>query len=121
MKPTIRIKRAYEKSLKKDGHRTLVDRLWPRGLKKEEADINSWAKSLAPSPALRKWFGHDPEKWDEFRKKYLAELKKNPAVAEFVQEHDKEKLLTLIYAAKDVKHTHAIILQEFLEQQFDAD
>ncbi|PZF74927.1 DUF488 domain-containing protein [Taibaiella soli] len=118
MKPEILIKRAYEKPEKKDGYRILVDRLWPRGIKKEEAAIVDWQKELAPSTELRKWFGHDPAVWTEFQKKYLAELKKNDAVAEFVEANKDRKKITLVYGAKDTEHTHALVLQQFLEGKF---
>ncbi|MEJ0101905.1 MAG: DUF488 family protein [Bacteroidota bacterium] len=85
MKPTITIKRAYDKPSKTDGRRILADRLWPRGLTKDKAAIDEWAKELAPTSELRKWFGHKPELWREFQKKYTAELKKNDAVAAFIE------------------------------------
>jgi len=119
MKPTIAIKRAYDKPSKADGRRILVDQLWPRGLTKDAAAIDEWAKELAPTPELRKWFGHKPELWQEFQKKYLVELKKNNAVIPFIENHKKDKLLTLLYAGKDEEHTHALILQEFLERLYN--
>jgi uncharacterized protein YeaO (DUF488 family) len=115
MKPKINIKRAYEKSVKTDGFRVLVDRLWPRGLTKEKAAIDEWAKDLAPTTELREWFGHEPELWPEFQKKYKAELKKNEAVDQFIEEHKDKKLITLVYGAKDEAHTHALVLQQYLE------
>ena len=118
MTQAIFIKRVYEKSSKKDGLRILVDRLWPRGLSKDKAAIDEWAKELAPTAELRKWFGHKPERWKEFQRKYTAELTKNNAVAEFVEAHKKDKLLTLLYAGKDEAHTHALLLQQFLQQLF---
>jgi len=118
MKPELLIKRAYERPEKKDGYRVLVDRLWPRGVKKEEAAIDDWQKELAPSTALRKWFGHDPERWNEFQKKYRAELKNNEAVPSFVEAHADRKKITLVYGAKDTEHTHALVLQQYLQAQF---
>jgi uncharacterized protein YeaO (DUF488 family) len=118
MKPIIRIKRAYDKPVKEDGTRILVDRLWPRGITKEDAAITDWAKALAPTTELREWFGHDPALWQEFQKKYRAELKNNEAVEAFIEEHQQTKVLTLIYAAKDEAHTHAIVLQHYLEHLF---
>jgi len=112
MTPVINIKRAYEKPLKKDGYRVLVDRLWPRGVEKEKAALNEWAKDLAPSVPLRKWFGHDPALWDEFQKKYKAELKHNKAVEDFIERYKDKKVITLIYGAKDTEHNHAIVLQQ---------
>lgn len=96
----------------------LVDRLWPRGIKKEEADVDEWNKDLAPSPQLRKWFGHDPALWTEFQKKYKAELKENDAVADFVEGHEDKKVITLVYGAKDEEHNHAIVLQHYLQQKY---
>ena len=118
MNPVINIKRVYEKALKKDGYRILVDRLWPRGLTKEEANIDEWAKLLAPTVNLRKWFGHDPELWQEFQKRYRAELKKNKAIDQFIEQHHDKKQITLVYGAKDTKHTHALVLQHHLEEAF---
>ena len=115
MKPTIRIKRAYDKPSKEDGVRVLVDRLWPRGLTKEKLHIKEWAKDLAPSTELRQWFGHEVPEWPEFRKRYLAELKKNEAVGPFLEAHGDEKVLTLIYAAKDEQHNHAMVLKDYLD------
>jgi len=118
MGPDLKIKRVYEKSSRTDGVRILVDRLWPRGMKKEDARIREWVKDLAPTPALRVWFGHDPNNWTEFQKKYKAELKKNEAVRDFLEKYEDAKAITLIYAAKDEQHNHALILRDFLEQQY---
>ena len=118
MKTIINIKRVYDKPSKNDGPRILVDRLWPRGLAKDAAAIDEWAKELAPTPELRKWFGHKPELWQEFQKKYNTELKKNNAVAAFIETHKKDNLLTLLYAGKDEEHTHALVLQEFLKKLY---
>jgi uncharacterized protein YeaO (DUF488 family) len=117
MKTKLSIKRVYEETSKTDGYRVLVDRLWPRGLKKEDAAIDEWAKDLAPTQELRKWFGHDPEKWKAFQKKYKAELKKNEAVKAFITEHKSKKHITLLYGAKDEEHNQAIVLKDFLEAQ----
>lgn len=118
MKPTINIRRVYEKPLKKDGYRVLVDRLWPRGLETEAGALDEWAKGLAPSVHLRKWFGHDPDLWLEFQKKYRAELKRNKAVQIFLETHQSKKVITLVYGAKDTEHNHAIVLQQYLQQQY---
>lgn len=115
MKTKLSIKRVYEEASKADGCRVLVDRLWPRGLKKEDAAVDEWAKGLAPTQELRKWFGHDPEKWKEFQKKYKAELKKNEAVKTFITDHKSEKHITLLYGAKDEEHNQATVLKDFLE------
>jgi uncharacterized protein YeaO (DUF488 family) len=119
MKPVITIKRVYEEPSAKDGVRVLVDRLWPRGLTKEEARTAEWAKELAPSTELRKWFNHAVPLWGDFEKRYTAELKKNAAVEDFVQAHRHDRQITLLYAAKDTAHNHALVLKEFLEQHFD--
>lgn len=116
MKTNITIKRVYEEPQKKDGHRVLVDRIWPRGLTKEKAAVDEWAKNLAPTTELRKWFGHKPELWTDFKKKYTAELKKNEAVKVFLLEHKHLKKMTLVYGAKDEEHNQAVVLKEFLER-----
>ena len=117
MKPAIRIKRAYEQPETKDGYRVLVDRLGPRGVSKEEAALDEWAKDLAPSAELRKWFGHDPDLWDEFQKRYRAELKKNDEVDSFIEQHENRKVITLVYGAKDPDHNHALVLQQYLKER----
>lgn len=109
----IRIKRVYEQPVPADGRRILVDRLWPRGLAKKEAGIDLWLKEIAPSAELRKWFGHKPENWEEFRKRYFAELKENDEpVRRLKQELDKG-MVTLLYAARDEEHNHAVVIREF--------
>ena len=114
---TFQIKRVYEPASKTDGTRILVDRLWPRGLSKEKAKIDVWKKEIAPSNTLRKWFGHDVTKWEEFRKKYTAELKENKeAVASLLGELQ-NKNATLLFGAKDREHNNAVVLQEFLTSQ----
>lgn len=118
MTRVIKIKRVYERPLKKDGLRVLVDRLWPRGVEKEEAALDEWAKDLAPTAELRKWWGHDPFLWTEFQKRYKAELRNNDAVNSFLEDHSDKKIITLIYGAKDTEHNHAIVLQQYLEQQY---
>lgn len=109
----VSIKRIYEPVDKTDGYRILVDRLWPRGVSKEEAHIDLWLKEIAPSDELREWFGHEVQKWEEFQKKYKAELKSNPALEQL--QHLKEKNVTLLYAAKDEEHNNAVVLQAVLE------
>ena len=112
----INIKRAYEKSSKGDGYRILVDQLWPRGITKENAEINLWMKEIAPSKKLRKWFSHDPKKWTEFQKKYRNELKKKKELIEKLIQIEKEKKnITFVYAAKDEKFNNAVALKEYLE------
>ena len=110
---TILLKRAYEPPEKTDGMRILIDRLWPRGVTKSRARIDLWLKDVAPSTELRKWFGHDPEKWLEFQKKYRAELKGNPALAE-LRQHSLQGDVTLVYAARDELHNDAVVLKQVL-------
>ena len=111
----VMLKRAYETPAASDGYRVLVDRLWPRGLAKVKARIDLWLKEVAPSTELRQWFGHDPAKWAEFRKRYRAELKGNPAWAQ-LESLSHQKKLTLVYAARDQVHNEAAVLQELLER-----
>lgn len=111
----IKIKRIYEEPDSSDGFRVLVDRLWPRGVAKEKADLDLWLKELGPTSDLRKWFGHKPEKFNEFRKKYLVELANNPASRELKDLAKKHKTITLLYSAKDEEHNQAVVLRDFLE------
>jgi len=111
----IKLKRAYEPAESIDGFRILVDRLWPRGVSKKSARIDLWLKESAPSTQLRKWFGHDPAKWDTFRKRYFRELADNSEAVVQLLEHARHGSVTLIYGAKDQEHNDAIALREFLE------
>lgn len=111
----ISIKRVYESPEKADGFRILVDRLWPRGLKKEEAQIDAWMKDAAPSSALRKWFNHTSERWDEFVNKYKDELKEEDKTKELLALVKKHTKITLLYAARDETHNQAIVLLAFLK------
>ncbi|HQH73574.1 MAG TPA: DUF488 domain-containing protein [bacterium] len=112
---SIQIKRAYDPPDPGDGFRILVDRIWPRGLKKEEAKIDLWLKDAAPSTELRKWFDHQPERWEGFQEKYLAELQARPEVLEPLRETlRREKNATLVFAAKDAEHNNAVVLREYL-------
>ncbi|MBS1646045.1 MAG: DUF488 family protein [Bacteroidetes bacterium] len=115
--PKINIKRVYEDMQTADGYRILVDRLWPRGVSKEHAHIDLWEKRIAPSSPLRRWFSHDPLLWPDFKLKYLNELKQNKCIPEIVDLIKMKKNVTLVYAAKDVEHTHALVLQSFLQKQ----
>ncbi|WP_099320456.1 DUF488 domain-containing protein [Anaerococcus sp. Marseille-P3625] len=112
-------KRIYETSAETDGFRILVDRLWTRGIKKEKAEVDLWAKEIAPSNELRKWFSHDPEKYDEFKELYIKELKSNPKSQKF-KDLCTQKLqdlnVTLLYAAKNEKFNHAVVLKEWLDE-----
>lgn len=112
----LHLKRVYEPPAGKDGLRILVDRLWPRGLKKEKAAIDLWLKEIAPSAALRKWFGHDPEKWPEFRRRYRAELEAKTEEIEQLRKFGGNKRVTLVFGAKDEDHNQAVVLKEFLKQ-----
>lgn len=112
----IKIKRVYEPAERSDGYRVLVDRLWPRGLKKEAATLDVWLKDIAPSPTLRTWFGHKPEHFAEFSKKYKAELKVNPAVEQLRALASEHKTVTLLYGARDTEYNHAVVLAAYVER-----
>ncbi|MEP6947329.1 MAG: DUF488 domain-containing protein [Acidobacteriota bacterium] len=112
----IKIKRVYEKPAKDDGSRILVDRLWPRGLTKEKASVDLWLKDVAPTTELRKWFGHDPEKWDRFRGRYETEIRHNDDLIEILKGKANQGTITLIYAARDEKHNEALVLKRYLEK-----
>ncbi len=114
LKPDIRIKRAYETAATDDGARVLVDRIWPRGVAKELAALTLWLKEIAPTTALRKWFGHDPARWTEFRRRYRAELDENPAAVEQLGRLVAAGRVTLVYGAHDRTHNHARVLAEFM-------
>ncbi len=113
----IQVKRAYEASARSDGVRYLVDRVWPRGVKREDLEMKDWLKDVAPSNELRKWFGHDPARWEEFRKRYFKELDANPAAWKPLLEAARKEPVTLIYSAKDTEHNQAVALKEFLESK----
>ncbi len=113
----IRLKRAYDPPAEEDGQRVLVERLWPRGLKREEARLDDWLRDVAPSDALRRWFGHDPARWEEFQWRYRRELEdaEHQAALAKLRERAKQGTLTLIFAAKDTEHNSAQVLREVLE------
>jgi uncharacterized protein YeaO (DUF488 family) len=113
----IRVKRAYEAPDEGDGLRVLVDRLWPRGLNKERSRLDFWAKELAPTEDLRKWFGHDPQRWREFKRRYFKELRQKKAWIDTFLECAKGKTITLVYAAKADKFNNALALKEYLEKE----
>ena len=104
----------YEKSEKEDGIRILVDRLWPRGLTKQKADVDTWLKDIAPSTELRKWFHHDPEKWKEFKKRYHAELESKDEQIKVLKKKLKSGTVTLVYGAKDEEYNEALVLKGFI-------
>ena len=111
----IHLRRVYDAPGVDDGFRVLVDRLWPRGLAKEKLACDLWLKEIAPSPGLRRWFGHVPERWQEFRRRYIAELDKQPELVEQLREQARKTPLTLLYAARDETHNQAVVLKEYLE------
>lgn len=110
----IRIKRAYEAPATEDGDRVLVDRIWPRGLRREDAHIDLWLKDVAPSTTLRQWFGHDPARWEEFRHRYRVELAHNREPVEQLRTRSRHGTLTLVYSARDEQHNQAVVLRELL-------
>lgn len=110
----VEVKRAFEAPSRDDGMRVLVDRLWPRGLRKKDAAIDLWRKELAPSTELRVWFGHKPERWDEFKRRYEAELSHQTTLLEELRQTAARNRLTLVYAARDETHNQAVILREIL-------
>lgn len=112
----IRIKRAYHPPGPSDGRRILVDRLWPRGLSKEAARIDAWLKDVAPNDALRRWFGHDPRRWIEFKRRYRDELQEKTGEIKGLAEEARLGTVTLLYGARDEKHNNAVALKELLEQ-----
>jgi uncharacterized protein YeaO (DUF488 family) len=112
----IQIKRIYDEPGASDGRRVLVDRLWPRGVAKESAEIDEWAKDVSPSTELRKWYGHDPAKWVKFSMDYRAELKDKKDQLAQLLDRCQERTLTLLFAAKDVTHSHAVVLKAVLAE-----
>jgi uncharacterized protein YeaO (DUF488 family) len=111
----IKIKRVYEKPSPADGLRVLVERLWPRGLSKDRAAVDVWLKEVAPSTELRKWFGHDPAKWEEFQKRYFKQLAANDSPVKQLKQKGRKGTITLVYAARDEQHNGALALKRFLE------
>lgn len=113
---SIRLKRAYEKPAPSDGCRILVERLWPRGLSKDAAKLDLWAKDAAPSTSLRKWFDHDPEKWEEFRIRYFAELDARSEVVALIKRRLRQGRVTFVFASKEERFNNAVALKEYLER-----
>src|SRR5512139_2924996 len=113
----IRIKRIYEESSKEDGFRILVERLWPRGISKERANIQLWLKEVAPSPELRNWYGHDVAKWIEFKKRYQQELKGKEVMLKEITRQAEKGTVTFVYAARDEEHNSTLVLKEYLNKQ----
>jgi uncharacterized protein YeaO (DUF488 family) len=112
---SIDVRRAYETPAKSDGCRILVDRIWPRGITKGDLQVDAWLKDLAPSTGLRKWFGHDPKKWDEFRKRYVRELEQHSGALDELIARAKAGHVTLVFGAKDSEHNNAVALKQQLE------
>lgn len=114
----IKLKRVYDPADSDDGTRFLVERLWPRGVKKTELKLHDWLKDVAPSSALRRWFGHDPEKWDEFRRRYFRELSGNVEALEPILKASRRGPVTFVYSSRDTEHNNAVALREYLETRF---
>ena len=110
----ISLKRAYDRPVAGDGKRVLIDRLWPRGIKKADAAIDEWMKELAPSTALRKWFGHDPARWHEFRRRYLKELQQQSEQIDRLRTLARQGPITLVFSARDEAHNDAVVLRDFM-------
>jgi uncharacterized protein YeaO (DUF488 family) len=110
----VKLKRVYDPVSPEDGVRVLVDRLWPRGLKKAHAAIDRWAKDIAPSTELRQWFGHDPQRWPEFRRRYIEELRQHAELLEELRSLARERPLTLLFSAHDEAHNNAVVIKEVL-------
>jgi uncharacterized protein YeaO (DUF488 family) len=113
----IRVKRVYEPPEPVDGTRILVERLWPRGVRKDELALDAWLKEVAPSAELRHWFGHDPTRWEEFQRRYAAELAAQPDACETLQRAADSGVVTLLFSARDVVHNNAAALKSFLERR----
>lgn len=112
---TIRIKRVYEEPDEEDGRRILIDRLWARGLSKDKAKVDVWIKEIAPSTELRRWYGHDPNKWVEFKSRYSAELEANPGVVEEILEELRKGVVTFLYSSKEEQLNNAVALKDYIE------
>ena len=112
----IRIKRVYDPPRPEDGKRILIDRLWPRGIRKEDLQMDEWLKEIAPSDKLRKWFSHDPKKYEEFKKRYAEELKDKSEVLGRIKSESKRRTVTILFSAKDTEHNNATVLRELLSE-----
>jgi uncharacterized protein YeaO (DUF488 family) len=112
----VKIKRIYDPASPDDGKRIYVDRLWPRGMKKEEVKMDEWLKDISPSDSLRKFFGHDPSKYEEFKNRYTKELENHSEVLERVRKESKKETVTLLFSAKDIEHNNATVLKEMLSK-----
>jgi uncharacterized protein YeaO (DUF488 family) len=112
----IRLKRAYEPAAPSDGYRVLIDRLWPRGVSRHQAKLNEWDRDLAPSPELRQWFGHEPGRFEEFRRRYIEELRQQRRPLTDLRRRARKGTLTLVYSARDNEHNDAVVLAEVLRR-----
>ena len=117
MSDRVWIRRAYDEPTHNDGYRVLVDRVWPRGVSKEDAQLDEWCKQIAPTTELRKWFGHDPERWDGFRSRYRAELGDRDDLVEALVERTRRQRVTLVFGAKDTEHNQAVVLAELIDER----
>lgn len=118
---SVRIKRIYDAPSDDDGYRVLVDRIWPRGVSKQAARLDRWLKAVAPSTELRRWFGHDPSRWDEFRKRYRGELGETPALVQELVDKAGSSSVTLLFSARDRQHNQAVVLREWIEERLSSD
>ncbi len=116
----LKIKRVYDPPSRDDGKRILIDRLWPRGLKKEKARINEWIKEIGPSTELRKWFSHDPDKWTEFKKRFFKELHKNQEAVDGLVALEKKGTVTLLFGSREERYNNAVALKEYIETRMSA-
>jgi len=114
---TLKIKRVYDAPSEEDGYRVLVDRVWPRGISKENVKVDVWLRDVAPSDALRKWFAHDPAKWEEFRSRYTRELNSNKEFEKLLDLVRGKETVTLVYSARDTEHNQAVVLKQLLEKR----
>jgi uncharacterized protein YeaO (DUF488 family) len=110
----LKLKRAYEMASREDGYRVLVERLWPRGVTRQQAALDLWLKDIAPSPELRKWFDHDPLKWAEFQRRYAEELSQKQELLDLLRQKEREGAVTLVYGARDQQHNAAVALKSLL-------
>ena len=113
----VKLKRAYDTAARSDGRRILVDRIWPRGVAREQLRIADWIKDAAPSPGLRKWFGHAPARWPEFKRRYFRELDRHPEALAPLVEQSRAGTVTLVFAAKDAEHNNAVALKDYLQSK----
>ncbi|HSJ43813.1 MAG TPA: DUF488 family protein [Euzebyales bacterium] len=117
MTARIWLRRAYDPATRNDGYRVLVDRIWPRGVSKQDAAIDDWARDLAPSDDLRRWFDHEPQRWDQFQRRYRAELEERRDALDALVDRVKQGRVTLVYGARDQQHNNAVVLRDVLEEQ----